>query len=240
MAIPFYHDVRKESLQAANVIVPIIFELVNPHSVIDVGCGSGSFLNLFKHLGTTKILGIDGPWSRKDLVHQFLNENEFKTVNLESEFREDERFDLAINLEVAEHLSEDTADIHVENLVSLSDIILFSAAIPYQGGQNHLNEQWPSYWAEKFRSYGYDFMDILRPVLWGRKEIKSWYQQNIFLVVKRGVTLNFATLEKYKDPNIVMDLVHPDIYLNKIQTINRVKNFNILYGIKYFIRKIKL
>ena len=56
----------------------------------------------------------------------------------------DRRFDLALSLEVAEHLPPECGSEFVQTLTDLSSVILFSAAIPFQGGTDHLNEQWPS------------------------------------------------------------------------------------------------
>lgn len=235
----FYHDDRLVSFHSAAVIVPVINALVKPASVIDLGCGSGSFLNQFKQHGVKTVLGLDGEWANLSLVKQYLSEDEFAIVDLENFSVNGRRFDLAINLEVAEHLSEASADKHVENLTQLSNVILFSAAIPFQGGQNHINEQWPSYWAEKFRKHDYLFMDILRPIFWGNHQVEYWYQQNIFLVVKKGYSPDLAVLDQYKDPYRIMDCVHPAIYNQKITTIQRIKNLDIKTAWYYLIRKFK-
>lgn len=57
----FYAD-RSESMNSARVIVPLILDLVDVKSVVDVGCGMGEFLNIFKQHGAKEILGIDGEW----------------------------------------------------------------------------------------------------------------------------------------------------------------------------------
>ena len=70
-------------------------------------------------------------------------------------------------LEVAEHIPPECADIFVESLTwGLAPVIMFSAAVPGQGGTLHLNEQWPAYWASKFAQHGYVLIDCLRPQLW--------------------------------------------------------------------------
>ena len=45
----------------------------------------------------------------------------------------------------------------VATITKHGDAVLFSAAIPGQGGQDHLNEQWPEYWQKKFEVNGYYF-----------------------------------------------------------------------------------
>ena len=78
---------------------------------------------------------------------------------------------MVLCLEGAEHIKKDTADIFVQNLVNSGNLILFSAAIPNQGGQNHFNEQWFTYWEEKFIVHNYILHDIIRPFFWDNSEL---------------------------------------------------------------------
>lgn len=236
----FHHDDRLASLKSAEIIVPVINELIKPKSVVDLGCGSGSFLYAFKQNGVKQVLGLDGKWANLSLIKKYLNEEEFAYVDLEQFSVEGRRFDLAINLEVAEHLSAASADQHVENLTKLSDIILFSAAIPFQGGQNHINEQWPSYWADKFRKHDYLFLDLLRPIFWGNELVEYWYQQNIFLVVKKGYCLDAGILNKFRNSNVVMDCVHPAVYNQKVDTIQRIKKLDFKTMVRYILKRLKV
>jgi hypothetical protein len=86
-------------------------------------------------------------------------------------------------LEVAEHLPADSAPTLIDSLVSLGPVILFSAAIPFQGGTHHVNEQWPEYWARHFSP-----RDIMRTVRrrFGVHDVEWYYAQNILLYVERG------------------------------------------------------
>jgi SAM-dependent methyltransferase len=213
----FYHDERVESNRSAEVIVPIVYQLLQPSSVVDLGCGSGSFLYQFKRKGVPKVLGLDGPWANRSVIQQYL----------------------AINLEVAEHLSASSADRHVQNLVHLSDVILFSAAIPGQGGQNHLNEQWPGYWAEKFRAHDYYFHDILRPLIWGNPQVAYWYQQNVFLAVKKGIEPDLSLIDSFKNAMQIMDCVHPAVYQHKLDSLHRIKNLDIKTALNFLMRKLR-
>ena len=90
-----------------------------------------------------------------------------------------------MSLEVAEHLEEEAADNFVRQLTKISDRILFSAAIPDQGGLHHLNERPPSYWAKKFKTYGFNQLDFLRPLFWDDERIEWWYRQNFLIYEKR-------------------------------------------------------
>jgi len=90
-------------------------------------------------------------------------------------------FDLVQSLEVAEHLPEGKAELFVDNLIRHGDVILFSAAVPHQGGEHHVNEQPPEYWRRKFAARGYAAFDFVRPKLEGRSEVMPWYRFNSYV-----------------------------------------------------------
>lgn len=176
------HDTKVHNTTASREVVPIVMELTRPQSVVDVGCGLGTWLAVFGEAGVPDVVGVDGDYLDRSLL--CIAEDQFITADLTKPFRLDRRFDLVVSLEVAEHLPEAAADVFVQTLVSLSDTILFSAAVPGQGGQNHLNEQWPAYWQEKFAQYGYEFHDVIRKKIWDNERVDWWYRQNTFLVRK--------------------------------------------------------
>lgn len=90
-------------------------------------------------------------------------------------------FDLAVSLEVAEHLPESHAPNSIASLTELAPLVLFSAAIPHQGGTHHVNEQWPEYWSSLFRERGFRVIDCIRPQIWNNEDIPYWYRQNTLL-----------------------------------------------------------
>jgi len=143
-----------------------------------------------------------------------IKQDEFLQHDLAEPIKLGKRFDLAISLEVAEHLPSGCADQFVENLVSLSNFVLFSAAPPLQGGTNHINEQPIEYWVEKFEQRGYVAIDCLRPYLWNDDRIGSWYRQNIMLAVKASRVTELVLPKELPRPN---SYLHPDIFLKKIQ-----------------------
>ena len=73
----------------------------------------------------------------------------------------------------------------VADLVALAPVVLFSAAIPGQGGTDHINEQWQDYWARLFAKHDYVALDFLRLKFWNDSRIEWWYRQNIILYVRR-------------------------------------------------------
>jgi SAM-dependent methyltransferase len=217
--IPYIHKQDIHNLESPKEIVPIIMQILKPNSVIDFGCGLGTFLRCFKECGVKEVLGLDGDWVNKQLLFENIEENEFMAVNLEDKITLDRKFDLAISCEVAEHLSEKYADIFVKNLVNASDLIIFGASIPFQEGQNHLNEQWPTYWIEKFEKYGYKKYDILRPIFWNNSKIFWWYKQNMLLFSSKDIEID----QKYHQ-NYIDCIVHPELYLHKTDKLNQILN----------------
>ena len=199
----YIHNETIHNFTAAREIIPIVLEFIDVSSVVDIGCGLGTWAKVAEENGVKDFLGIDGAdLQQEDLKipkQNFLFSDLTKTLTL------DRKYDLAICLEVVEHLPEAAADNIVSSLVQASDYILFSAAIPGQGGQNHLNEQWPSYWIKKFEPYGYLFYDCIRPRIWKNENVETWYRQNIFIVSKPKVE-GFTPMAEFSD------IVHPEVF----------------------------
>jgi len=198
MTNTYIHTEYIHNLNAPREVVPIIMELINPKSVLDVGCGTGTWLKVFAENGVENYLGVDGDFVDKNQIKIPLSK--FKVHDLRQDLKLDTKFDLVISLEVAEHLPESCAYDFVNSLVRHGEVIVFSAAIPRQGGQNHLNEQWPEYWREKFEIHGYYFHDIIRPLIWDNEKIEWWYRQNIFLIIKR------------KSSDLILNCYHPECF----------------------------
>jgi len=175
----FYFAQKEGSISSAQVVVPIVLSLINCDSVVDVGCGIGGWLKEFERNGVTDYLGVDGDYVSRDLLE--IPRERFRALNLENLIDFGRRFDLACSLEVAEHLPKSCSRSFVSALVAAAPIVLFSAAIPRQGGTNHINEQWQSYWAALFAEHSYIAVDCVRPIIFGDRRIEWWYRQNIIL-----------------------------------------------------------
>ena len=186
----FYLDQKDGSLHSAKEIVPLILNDVKPKSVVDVGCGLGTFLSVFREYGVQDILGIDGDYVEKKML--LIPQEKFQPMDVSKPFYLNRAFDLAVSLEVAEHISQDAAVSFVDSLTKLAPVILFSAAIPFQGGTNHVNEQWPEYWAELFHQKGFVPIDGIRPRIWKNDRVAFWYAQNI-LVFAIGLAVFFGS-----------------------------------------------
>ena len=214
----YIHEEKIHNSEASEIIVPHVLNLLDIDSVVDFGCGLGNFIKTFKDHGINEILGLDGPWVEEEKIFNNISRKEFLVVDLESPIKLDKRYDLGICLEVVEHLSPEAERVIVESLVKASDIILFSAAIPEQGGQNHINEQWLSHWARLFSEHEYIPVDILRRKIWSDRRIKWWYRQNLIFFVSKDSKL----AEHQTD---ALDIVHPELFSRKT---DRIKEFQLM------------
>jgi SAM-dependent methyltransferase len=175
----FFTWVNKTARRSARIVLPIVREAVEPASVVDVGCGQGGWLSIWNEMGLHDVCGFDG--SYVDKARLLIDPERFVSCDLEKPLQADRRFGLAQCLEVAEHLPPAAAEVLVSSLSNLSDIVLFSAAQPGQGGERHINEQLPSYWAQLFRNFGYLPFDCVRPRLVDKMDVSPWYRYNPIL-----------------------------------------------------------
>jgi len=209
----FYKKHIEKSFSSAVPYAEMMVSLLNPTSVVDVGCGWGTWLTAFKKQGVLNLHGVDGPWNSQDKMID--DDIVFTGIDLNYPPLKFKRFDLAMSLEVAEHLDPASAPRFVKFLTDLSDVILFGAAYLKQGGKNHINEQRHSYWAELFNQNGYQVFDLFRENFWENKKIEFWYQQNTFLYVRGGCDF-FKTLHEngvFPVKNLkFLNCIHPELY----------------------------
>ena len=212
----FFEYLRQKSRNSAQEIVPLVCRLVEPKSVVDIGCGTATWLAVFQEHGVENVFGVDGDYVNRAKLEIPLEK--FYPFDLTKPLALNKEFDLAMSLEVAEHLPAEAADTFVNSLTSLSPIIMFSAAIPAQGGVDHINEQWQNYWVEKFASQNYEVIDYLRQQVWQNDNINYWYAQNILLFVERQYLANSTELNKLwqETRSWQPNLVHPDKYLELV------------------------
>jgi SAM-dependent methyltransferase len=207
----FFAQQFEGSSRSASVMVPHILTLLpGIASVVDLGCGSGVWLQQFKNAGIPRVLGLDGGNAEDGFM--LLRHEEFRRVDFAEPLRVTERFDLALSIEVAEHLPPSVATRFVASLCQLSDAVVFGAAIPGQSGTWHINERWPSYWAALFDAEGYDVFDVIRPLAWYDHRVEWWYAQNTMLFVRRGrddLAQNARAAAMHQDVAAPLDRVHP-------------------------------
>jgi SAM-dependent methyltransferase len=214
----YIHSEHVHNLEAASQVVPELLKMHKIESVVDVGCGIGTWLKMFEQYGVKDILGIDGNYV--DTNKLLINKSNFLSRNLEEPLVLKECFNLVLSLEVGEHLKPNSADTFIESLCALGNFIVFSAAIPNQGGQNHINEQEPSYWIEKFKAKGFENYDILRPLFWENTKVNWWYKQNMMIFCNDQSLMSKLSLYKSFDG---MHLIHPTLFQNISRELDSLK-----------------
>ncbi len=205
----WFEGIAEQAEGSAAVVVPLLYSLFEPGSVIDVGCGTGAWLAEFGRQGAGEIHGIDGPWV--DPSQLSIDPARFEPVDLSKPPKASRRFDLVTSFEVAEHLPEQAACPFVEFLTDHGDVVAFSAAIPGQGGTDHVNEQWPTYWSALFAERGYVALDIVRPKIWMNSDVEFWYRQNLIVYMSE----QRAAVFPHEPTDTVLPLVHPELFAHR-------------------------
>jgi Methyltransferase domain len=177
--IEFDHAQNPHTLQGANAAFSEIFSSSSkPKSLLDVGCGIGTWMRAAIDLGVADVCGLDGVILPEDVLH--VPSYTIERYDLSKPFKLGRRFEVVLCLEVAEHLPEASAAELIWSITEHTDNALFSAACPGQPGQNHINCQWPSYWQHQFNRQGFRCEDAVRWQIWDDVRIEPWYRQNIF------------------------------------------------------------
>jgi len=181
----YYQSISRPSTIAAEVILPHLDAALQARSVVDVGCGTGAWLEVWaRTLGKTDVVGIDGSYVEEDQL--LIPKHLFQARDVTERFELPRTFDLAMSLEVAEHLDPSTSEQFVDNLVRLSSRVFFSAAPPGQGGRNHVNERPYDYWKALFERRGYAAFDFVRPHAIRFPELAPWFRYNPLLFVRES------------------------------------------------------
>lgn len=222
----FYDAQSFGSLQSARVILPELLRYHRPATVIDIGCGVGPWLRVAAELGAQTCIGVDGGYVPRDAL--MIPADCFLPTDLTAPGLADrvlavrpDRFDLAICVEVAEHLAFERSAGFVADLCRLSDVVLFSAAIPFQHGTGHVNEQWPEFWATHFRAHGYVCFDLLRPEIWGKPDVEWWYAQNLLIFVREGSETAGRFPAEAAAAGKPLAMVHPEAWLSSVLNLWR-------------------
>lgn len=200
-------------MASARAVVPLVLDLISPKSVVDIGCGVGTWLSVFAEHDIA-ITGIDGEWIQPEQLHipseHFISKEDL--TKLEGLAL---HADLTTCLEVGEHLPGHAAAGLVATLTAIAPVVLFGAAIPLQGGTHHVNEQWPAYWAAHFKKHGYVPVDCIRRHVWLDERIEYWYAQNTFIYVREDMLPHYPKLQKEIAAGFgtSLPLVHPKKFL---------------------------
>jgi SAM-dependent methyltransferase len=178
----FFDYVDRGALRSARVVVPIVVQTLGCRSVLDVGCGSGAWLSVYRDQGVEEIVGVDGDYvDRRRLM---IPQSAYRAVDVGRDFTLDRTFDLVQSLEVAEHIAPSQSRTIVSNLVRHGSTVLFSAAVPGQGGEHHTNERPYEFWHALFAEHGYAAYDCVRPQVRGNRLVEPWYAYNSIVYVR--------------------------------------------------------
>lgn len=208
----FYDTIAQGCRDSARVVVPLLLDLFHPRSVVDIGCGEGHWLAEFEAAGC-RVIGVDG--HHIDPARLAFDPREFRPADLTHPPEVPDRHDLALSLEVGEHLPAEAAERYVASLVASAPIVVFSAAIPGQGGAGHVNERWPAYWEALFRRHRYIGTGALRWMIWENPKVENWYRQNLLVFATTEIIPNLSAgaQELWKGPaGLVLPVVHPVLW----------------------------
>lgn len=175
----FYDYIDAGSRRSARAVAGLLLPQLKIESLLDVGAGHGAWAAEWLAAGVKDVLAVDGDYVQRDQLA--IPAGNFRAHDLATPLDLKRRFDLVQTLEVAEHLPHAKADLFVDNLIAHGDVILFSAAVPHQGGEHHVNEQPPEYWREKFAAKGYAPFDFVRPALADKPDVMPWYRFNSYI-----------------------------------------------------------
>lgn len=211
--------VRDGAKRSAAVVWPLLVETLGPPaSVLDVGTGEGHWLDAADQLGPAHSLGVDlmplgeattsetrtgAPIEHWNAEHGTPLPTLFEASGLQQR-RAGDRWALALCLEMAEHVTPAAGEHLVRELTRVADVVVWSAAIPGQGGDGHVNEQPPGYWAERFARFGWVLTDPFREYLWDDPRVEPWYAQNLLLATPRAAPGEVRPIPRY--------LIHPTVW----------------------------
>jgi Methyltransferase domain len=181
----FFEYIERGSIASAKEFTSFLTPLLGLNSVLDVGCGRGAWLREWHNAGVRIAQGVDGPYVRRESL--LIPAGDFTAVDLSEAFDLGKRYDLVSSLEVAEHLPRDRSEAFISSLVKHAKMVLFSAATPGQGGNNHINEKPLSFWQGIFKTNGYDAYDVVRPVFRNNKGVEPWYRYNTVVYAHEAV-----------------------------------------------------
>jgi SAM-dependent methyltransferase len=223
VTIDYDHRGPWHTLQGPRAVLPRLFPERPPQSLLDVGCGLGTWLRAASEAGVPHVYGIDGIDIPADQL--LVPRESFRVVDLSRRWTLGRTFDVALCLEVAEHLDPPVAPLLVETLTRHADLIVFSAACPGQPGRHHVNCQWPVFWQELFNARGYVCCDDIRWGIWNDRDVEVWYRQNMFVATRHPAAAGTeARLTSVIHPDFVEDFITAGVARADASSLDEVRN----------------
>ncbi len=214
MKIDYNHKKNTHILASSKKAFQSIFSEI-PQSLLDVGCGTGTWMRAASDVGVADVFGVDGVEVPESDLH--VSPRLIKTLDLTLPWDLSKTYDVILCLEVAEHIEEGFSETLIKSLVKHADIIYFSAACPGQTGQHHVNCQWPEYWQKIFNKFGYVCEDSIRWKIWDDSSIEPWYRQNLFIAKKNEHDAGNEIRIK--------SVIHPEIFEICMRQANNATNY---------------
>jgi hypothetical protein len=177
----FYAFLSSFAIRSAQRVVPVVLAATGATDIADFGCGEGAWLSVWKAAGL-RVQGVDGDYVNR--ARLLIGADEFLAADLSQPVDLGRRFSLVQSLETAEHLPAAHAATFVATLAAHADLVLFSAAVPGQGGEHHVNERGPEYWRTLFKAHGFRAVDCIRPLVCRDEDVQRWYRFNTMLYVR--------------------------------------------------------
>lgn len=189
-------DISDEKEQAKH-LSEILGEMYSPKNVIDIGCNEGLYLEGFSGC---KVLGIDfDAHSLAKATVPVIRLDITKPLDLP-------RYDLAICLEVLEHIPSEDSDAVLDNICRASDTIVFTAAQPGAGGVGHINCQPKDHWRARFKDRGYEEAtketEYITQHLKEKSGIMGWLLDNLMILRKSGIPSKFKEKLRFHVVNL--------------------------------------
>jgi SAM-dependent methyltransferase len=175
--ILFYEYIRHGSVRSANALLPHVIGVLGTDSVLDVGCGAGAWLAVHHDFGIADYIGVDGNYVDGSML--LIDAAKFLPRDITAPFDLGRQFDLVQCLEVGEHIPTASSAMLVDNIVRHGKRVLFSSAVPGQGGEQHINEQPYAFWRRLFAERGFRLFDFIRPRIQEDDKIEPWYRYNV-------------------------------------------------------------
>ena len=213
----------------------LLFAKVEVNSVIDYGCATGIWLSECKRLGASTVLGLDGNWVDRRLIE--IESGEFREHDLGvAKFIPKRKYDLALCIEVAEHIPEVMGERLIESITEASDMVLFSAAVCGQGGTGHISERPQHYWAEQVAIRGYSCIDLIRPQIWEHESVNVIYKQNMLLYARESICRKLDLKANVVSSSFDLDRIHPDLFVMRSAVMKSGRRGSFIDGLRLLAR----
>jgi len=218
----FQFQGSEQSAHTAEAVVKTLLDFIHlPANVLDIGCGIGIWSKTLKDAGVAKTVLIDHPSNKKENL--LLNDTEFVNADMNISFPEVYKSDLAVCIEVAEHLKPGRSQAIIDYISQCTDTVLFSAAIPGQGGIGHINLHYADYWETIFAGFGFKKYDIIRPLIIADENIEYFIRQNIFLYEREGGLLKNRNHNNFLPKGF--ELIHHNVLYKHVSPVQLIKQF---------------